>query len=58
VTELVTASDLVEQMIRVAAGEKLVPEAKERRLDRWRGVNPGSMQKTHSATSCPRSAGW
>ena len=58
VTELVTGVDLVEQMIRVAAGEKLVDPPERRELQRLGGRDPHLCRGSRIATSCRRSAGW
>jgi propionyl-CoA carboxylase alpha chain len=56
VTELITGIDLVEQMIRVAAGEKLPFTQADVKLNGW-AVESRSTPKTPTATSCRRSAG-
>ncbi len=54
VTELVTGVDLVEQMIRVAAGEKLPFKQSDIKLNGW-AVESRVYARTPSATSCPPS---
>ena len=56
VTELVTGIDLVEQMIRVAAGEQLAIAQGDVKLHGW-AVETRIYAEDPIATSCPRSAG-
>ena len=58
VTELVTGLDLVEQMIRVAAGEPLPFAQEDVKLDGLGDRGRASTPRTRTAASCPRSAGW
>ena len=55
VTELVTGIDLVEQMIRIAAGEKLALEAEGCEADRLGHRGPRLCRGSACAISCPRS---
>jgi propionyl-CoA carboxylase alpha chain len=57
VTELVTGIDLVEQMIRIAAGEKLSLKQSDIKLDGW-AVETRIYAETRIATSRRRSADW
>ena len=54
VTEYVTGLDLVELMIRVAAGERLPISQSDVALNGW-AVECACTRKTHCATSCRRS---
>ena len=56
VTELVTGIDLVEQMIRVAAGEPLAIKQSDVHLKGW-AVESRISRKIRRATSCPRPDG-
>ncbi len=56
VTEMITGVDLVEQMIRVAYGEKLAIRQADVKLDGW-AVESRIYARTRRATSCPRPAG-
>ncbi len=55
VTELVTGLDLVEEMIRVAAGEKLRFSQDDVKLNGW-AIESRLYAEDPIATSCPRSA--
>ena len=57
VTELVTGIDLVEAMIRSAAGEPLALRQEDVRLTRLGDRGAQSMPRIRRAVSCPRSAG-
>jgi propionyl-CoA carboxylase alpha chain len=58
VTELITGVDLVEQMIRVAYGEKLKLKQADVKLNGWAVESRVSTPKIRTAVSCPPPAAW